>query len=60
MTEAMVRHVTDGFGPPKPGDGVIEVLISSSWNKHGRVVLQQRAPFAVTVLGVTREVNLGG
>jgi len=60
MTEATVRHVTDGFGPPKPGDGVIEVLISSSWNKHGRVVLQQRAPYAVTVRGVTREVNLGG
>lgn len=60
MTEAMVRHVTDGFGPPKPGNGVIEVLIASTWNKHGRVVLQQRAPFAVTVLGVTREVSSGG
>lgn len=36
------------------------VPVSSSWNRGGRTVLRQAYPQPVTVIGVTRDVELGG
>jgi hypothetical protein len=35
------------------------VPITSSWNRHGRAVLRQSLPLPVTVVGVSRDVEMG-
>lgn len=51
--------IADVYGPA-PASGLAEVVIGSTWNKHGRAVLRQPLPLPLTVLGVTREGSLGG
>lgn len=51
--------IADVYGPA-PTSGLVEVVIGSTWNKHGRAVLRQSLPLPLTVLGVTREGILGG
>lgn len=51
-----------GFTMPTPGvaHDLFVVPINSSWNRGGRAVLRQTQPFPVSVLGVTRTVEVGG
>lgn len=51
--------IADVYGPA-PASGLAEVVIGSTWNKHGRAVLRQSLPLPLTVLGVTREGSIGG
>jgi hypothetical protein len=60
LRDASDRSVTDSYGAPAAFTGVIVAPISSTWNKGGRIILQQRDPLPITVLGVTREVEGGG
>jgi hypothetical protein len=54
------RKVAHGYGPVPLYSGDVELLVSGDWSKTGRAALRQRHPFPVTVLGITREVELGG
>jgi hypothetical protein len=54
------RKVAHGYGPVPLYSGDVELLVSGDWSKTGRTALRQRHPFPVTVLGITREVELGG
>jgi hypothetical protein len=38
----------------------LDVSVSSSWNRGGRAALRQSDPLPVTVLGASREVEVGG
>jgi hypothetical protein len=38
----------------------LDVPVASSWNRGGRAALRQSDPLPVTVLGVSREVEVGG
>lgn len=60
MTEWVQRRMGMGSGGVEPSTGRAEVFISSSWNVHGRAVLRQVDPLPITVLGVTREGEVGG
>lgn len=51
--------IADVYGPA-PATGLAEVVVGSTWNKHGRAVLRQPLPLPLTVLGVTRDGTLGG
>lgn len=59
LSEWEQRQVSDSYGEVPLFSGVAEVLISNDWNTHGRAVVRQPDPLPVTVLGLTREVELG-
>lgn len=59
LVEWRQRTVGAGFGPNELVTGEAEVLLTSTWNRHGRAVLRQVDPLPVTVLGVTREGEFG-
>src|SRR5690606_14527613 len=50
------RVVADDAQAMSLHTGQVEQTIAGRWDKHGRVVLEQRAPLPLTVLGVTRDV----
>ena len=54
------REVEDDEDPIPLETTEVEIDISHDWNKGGRVVLQQRDPLPLTIVGVTREVEVGG
>lgn len=59
LREWFQREVSGDYDPLELETDTAEVTIQASWNKHGRVVIEQRSPFFLTVLGVTREVDVG-
>jgi hypothetical protein len=59
LTAWKQREPEDGFDRLVPETAVATVIPASSWNQHGRVVVQQSLPAPLTVLGVTREVDAG-
>lgn len=44
--------------PPASITDAIEIRPSTSWNKHGRLVVQQRDPLPLTVLSIIPEVSV--
>lgn len=53
------RAVADAWGAIPLFTGDVELVPGGEWAKTGRAAVRQRHPFPVTVLGVTREVELG-
>jgi hypothetical protein len=53
------REVSDSFDPIELKTGIVELNIESSWNKGGRVLIQQKAGLPLTVMSATREVEFG-
>jgi hypothetical protein len=55
---------TAPLGYVTPASGLVNDLfvvpIDSSWNRYGRAVLRQSKPLPVSVIGVTRDVDIGG
>jgi len=60
MTEWRQRSVSDDYDPMPEFTGMVEMTMSSTFNEHGRITIEQRAPFPLTVLAVTRDVEVGG
>lgn len=60
MVEWKQRKVVDGFGVMPLTTGYFEELIKGSWNKEGRVALRQWEPLPVQLMGLLREMELGG
>jgi hypothetical protein len=53
----------DGYtalGDPQPITELVEVRPDTTWNKGGRIVVQQRDPLPLTVLSIIPEVTSGG
>ena len=59
MTELRQRQVADAFGAPAPAQGLAEIRVSAAWERDAEAVLEQRDPLPMTVLSVTREVQVG-
>lgn len=55
LTEWRQRVVADEYSAMALHTGDVEVRIASRYGEHGRVVLEQRDPLPLTVLGLTRE-----
>lgn len=60
LTEWRQRRVTDGYLPPANSTEVFTMPVNGNWDKHARAVLRQTLPLPVTVVGLTREVDVGG
>ena len=53
------RTVQDGYGRIPLFTGRAELLVAGDWSKHGRAAVQQADPLPMTVVAVTREVEVG-
>lgn len=54
------RDVRDSYDFPGAASELVVVSAPGAWRKHGRAVLRQSLPQPVTVLGITREIDVGG
>lgn len=60
MAEWRQRTVGDAFAAVSAATDLVKVMVPGTWNRSARAALEQRAPLPVTVLGITREVDVGG
>lgn len=54
------RRPSDSYGVPSNASEVVEVNVEGGWDRGARVTLKQKLPLPLTVLGVTRDVDVGG
>jgi len=54
------RRPSDSYGVPSSASEVVEVYVEGGWDRGARVTLKQKLPLPLTVLGVTRDVDVGG
>lgn len=54
------RRVADSYEYPSAASALVVVQVRGSWRRTGRAVLRQAKPLPVTVLGITRELDVGG
>lgn len=60
LYEWQQRQVSDSYGMITPGTGYFEEIVSDDWNKDGSAALRQWEPLPCTLLGVLREMEIGG
>jgi hypothetical protein len=60
LYEWQQREVSDSYGRIQPGTGYFEEEVSDDWNKDGGAVVRHWEPLPATLLGVLREMELGG
>jgi hypothetical protein len=60
LTEWRQRQVTDSYLPPANSTQLIVVPVNGTWDRYARAILRQTLPLPVTVVGLTREVDVGG
>lgn len=53
------RDVAVGYGPMAAVTGLVRMAVTGTWSEHGRVAIEQRQPLPITILGITREVDVG-
>lgn len=54
------RATADDYGNPAAASVLAVVSVSGKWQRSGRAFLRQPKPIATTILGITREVAVGG
>lgn len=54
------RNVDDGYDFPSAASALVVVAVKGAWRRSGRAYLRQTRPQPCTLLGVTREVDVGG
>lgn len=54
------RDVGDDYAAIPLTTDYVEVFIRSEWNKYGRAVFRQVDPLPITLISVTREIELAG
>lgn len=54
------RTVVDSYDFPSAASALVVVMVKGTWRRTGRAVLRQAKPLPVTVLGITRELDVGG
>lgn len=60
LTPWRSRTPANSYEFPSAASALAVVKVSGSWRKTGRAVLRQSKPLPVTVLGLTRELDVGG
>lgn len=53
------RTVADSYLYPGAANDMVQVYVKGAWRQHGRAALRQSKPLPVTILGVTRELEMG-
>lgn len=60
LREVQLSTVEDGYAAPVPHTALATVVPSRRWDEGGRATLRQSLPLPVTVVGVVRDVEIGG
>lgn len=60
LYEISGRQLTDEYETAALQRIEEEVNITGTWNKGGRVAVRQDKPFAIRIIGVTRDIEVGG
>jgi hypothetical protein len=60
LQEFRQRKVADAFNAPPLENGIMQVLMRGRWGQGGAAGIRQSDPLPLTILAVTREVELGG
>jgi hypothetical protein len=60
LEEIRTRQVSHGFDPIPLLSDEQRILIPSRWEENGRVAYRQSSPLPIEILGITREVEIGG
>lgn len=60
LDEVQERDVDDDYGATQPETRQQLKYIGGGFNSTGRAVLRQAQPLAVTIVGLTRELDVGG
>lgn len=60
LVEWRQRTVSNSYNSPGVATELVTTNVRSTWDKNGRAVLRQTLPLPVTVVGITREVEIGG
>lgn len=60
LTAWRQRAVADSYLFPSAASLLVTVHVKGSWRYTGRAVLRQTKPLPVTVLGISRELDVGG
>lgn len=60
LTDTRPHTVAGGYEPPVPATQLVVLNPLRSWGEHGRACLRQTLPLPVTVVGVVRELDVGG
>lgn len=59
LTEWRQRSVADGYGGVSAASALVDVNVAGTYDKSARAFLRQTLPLPVTVLGITRELDVG-
>lgn len=54
------RNAASGYVIPSAASAVVDVPVKGGWDEGARVTLRQTLPLPLTVLGITRKVDVGG
>lgn len=60
LSEYKQRTAADNYVGVSAANTLVRLNVSGRWSESGRAAIQQNAPLPVTVLGITREVEIGG
>lgn len=60
LSEWDSRSVSDSYGSISAANELVVVPVEGTWDSAARACIRQTLPLPVTVLGITREVDIGG
>jgi len=60
LEEYQQRQVTDSYGVISAATDLVTIDVAGTWDTHARACLRQSLPLQVAVLGITRDVDVGG
>lgn len=60
LVEWRQRTVSSSYSPVVPTTEFVVVPVLGTWNRTGRAALRQTLPLPVTVVALTRELDIGG
>lgn len=60
LVEWRQRQVSDDYDAVSAATDLVVVPVKGGWNAHARAALRQTVPLPVTILGLTRELEVGG
>jgi len=60
LVEWRQRQVSDSYGAVGAATELVDVAVNGRWDKAARAALRQTLPLPVTLLGITREFDVGG
>lgn len=59
LSEWRQRTVANSYGGTGSASELVTVAVSGTWDSHARAVIRQTSSLPVTILGISREIDIG-